>query len=396
MSRVRLYGSSKGMPFQRSTITLDEVPMPSTKRPGAAWASEPTLLGQRAGTPCVGGHDRRAEPQRRRPHRGQRQRRERVGAVGLAGPDVGVAEVGQLLEPVTLLAAAGRRRTGWSCRNDGSVIVGRASFQKRTMADWLAVASSVPSSAHRCTSAVAEAVVRRRGCGCRAAPTRSARGATIRRCCRGCCRRPSGRAPGRCRTARSRRGRPGPAPTSSSPRACGPTARERPSPGVPSSSSMGRPIGQALLEAATCHRSCSKRWRPVGALVRAGDVGHGRPLARRVSTAARPSAALTVKISPSSTWPTARAWVTLAARHRDRHVDVDDRGGPGVGQVLRRRPHDGSLGGALERLDRRAQAAAAEQEAAAGEMPGVDRAGASGRVVRRLEPEKSGRPSARP
>ena len=32
VSRTRWYGRSKGMPFQRSTITFEDVPMPSAKR----------------------------------------------------------------------------------------------------------------------------------------------------------------------------------------------------------------------------------------------------------------------------------------------------------------------------------------------------------------------------
>ena len=49
MSRTCLYGSSKSMPFQRSTMTFDDVPMPMAKRPGAAWASEPTDWAKHAG-----------------------------------------------------------------------------------------------------------------------------------------------------------------------------------------------------------------------------------------------------------------------------------------------------------------------------------------------------------
>jgi hypothetical protein len=37
------------MPFQPSTMTLDEVPTPSANRPGAAWASDPTLWARQAG-----------------------------------------------------------------------------------------------------------------------------------------------------------------------------------------------------------------------------------------------------------------------------------------------------------------------------------------------------------
>ena len=38
VSRTRWYGRSNSMAFQRSTITFDDDPMPSTKRPGAASA----------------------------------------------------------------------------------------------------------------------------------------------------------------------------------------------------------------------------------------------------------------------------------------------------------------------------------------------------------------------
>ena len=37
------------MPFHPSTITFDEVPRPKANRPGAAWASEPTLWARHAG-----------------------------------------------------------------------------------------------------------------------------------------------------------------------------------------------------------------------------------------------------------------------------------------------------------------------------------------------------------
>ena len=40
MSRTRLYGSTNGTPFHRSTITFDDVPMPIANRPGAASASD--------------------------------------------------------------------------------------------------------------------------------------------------------------------------------------------------------------------------------------------------------------------------------------------------------------------------------------------------------------------
>ena len=42
MSRTRLYGSTNGTPFHRSTITFDDVPMPNANRPGAADATDAT------------------------------------------------------------------------------------------------------------------------------------------------------------------------------------------------------------------------------------------------------------------------------------------------------------------------------------------------------------------
>ena len=43
VSRTRWYGFSNERPFQRSTITSDEVPMPSANRPGAAWHALATV-----------------------------------------------------------------------------------------------------------------------------------------------------------------------------------------------------------------------------------------------------------------------------------------------------------------------------------------------------------------
>ena len=48
-SRVRLYGSSKGMSFHRSTMTLDEVPTPRANFPGAASARAAALWARSAG-----------------------------------------------------------------------------------------------------------------------------------------------------------------------------------------------------------------------------------------------------------------------------------------------------------------------------------------------------------
>ena len=48
-SRTFLYGSSNGTPFQRSTITLLDEPIPIAKRPGAASASDATHWAKHAG-----------------------------------------------------------------------------------------------------------------------------------------------------------------------------------------------------------------------------------------------------------------------------------------------------------------------------------------------------------
>ena len=99
MSRTRLYGSTNGTPFQRSTMTFDDVPMPIANRPGRGvgqrrHATAPAHAGARVNAGTIAVPSRSA----RRPRRRQRERRERVGAVGLGRPHVGVAEVGQLFE----------------------------------------------------------------------------------------------------------------------------------------------------------------------------------------------------------------------------------------------------------------------------------------------------------
>ena len=48
-SRTRLYGSTNGTPFQRSTITFDDEPTPKAKRPGAASAMAATDWAMHAG-----------------------------------------------------------------------------------------------------------------------------------------------------------------------------------------------------------------------------------------------------------------------------------------------------------------------------------------------------------
>src|SRR5439155_6316540 len=99
----------------------------------------------------VRGKDRLAQAHGGRPRRGQGERREAVGAVGLARPEVGVAQVGRLLEPLPLLVQ------GHAVERDGDAVAllrhGRSpSRWRRTIVDWLAVPRSTPSWFQRWTS----------------------------------------------------------------------------------------------------------------------------------------------------------------------------------------------------------------------------------------------------
>ena len=67
--------------------------------------------------PGVGGHDRRAEPEPRFPRRGQCERGERVGAVGLGRPDVGVAHVGERAELLAVAVQRAGERNGHARSN---------------------------------------------------------------------------------------------------------------------------------------------------------------------------------------------------------------------------------------------------------------------------------------
>src|ERR671910_851743 len=116
------------MPFHPSTITFDDVPTPSTNLP--------------------------------------------VAAIGLRRPRVGVAQVCQLGDLVTLLVERDAvERDGHAValhdrmvshgptagQGDGSavaraILAARSAGIIRMIVDWLAVASSVPSSAHRWTT----------------------------------------------------------------------------------------------------------------------------------------------------------------------------------------------------------------------------------------------------
>ena len=76
--------------------------------PGRGVGQRGDALGEARRRPGERRDDRRAEAQPRLPRRGERQRRERVGAVRLGRPHVGVPEVGELGETV----ATGVQRTG--------------------------------------------------------------------------------------------------------------------------------------------------------------------------------------------------------------------------------------------------------------------------------------------
>ena len=181
----------------RRSRCCDE-PMPMAKPAGRGVGQRRHALGQAGRRAGVRGHDRRAEAQAGLPRRGQRQRREGVGAVGLGRPDVGVAEVGQLgqlvavgveraraaarssrvgsaVHVITLRSAAGSVRTrrplpsrtarcssGWrwraACRPRRTCARGRGRSRARRRATWMS--SSTHSVGTSCDDAqrVVEAV----------------------------------------------------------------------------------------------------------------------------------------------------------------------------------------------------------------------------------------------
>ena len=256
-----------GTPFQRSTITLRDEPMPMREPARRGVGQRGDALGEAGRGPGVGGDDGRAEPQPRLPRRGEGERREGVGAVGLGRPDVGVAEVGQLGEPVARGCAAARAAAR-SCRggraghaglprsSTGRRGLGRRSarspaavLQKRTMQLWLAVASSVPSSANMCTrpwpkprstawtrmSSSTHSVGTRCDDAQRVVEAVAAAADAERLAD---AHRHEVAEDRRARRRRRRRAR----------RGCAPTAACWPSPGVPSSSSEVAALGEALVE----------------------------------------------------------------------------------------------------------------------------------------------------
>src|SRR5439155_21153527 len=96
--------------------------------------------------PREGGHDGDAEASLRRPLRREDERREAVGAAGPARPEAGVAGGDGVFDPAPLVVQLN------AVEGDGDAVapvaighLGGSSLQARTIADWLAVASRVPS-----------------------------------------------------------------------------------------------------------------------------------------------------------------------------------------------------------------------------------------------------------
>ena len=85
-------GRSKGIPFQPSTIRSEEAPIPSTNRPREAAGERRRLLRQQRRAALEDADDAGAEPHPLGVGGGEDERREAVGAGGLAAPEVGVAE----------------------------------------------------------------------------------------------------------------------------------------------------------------------------------------------------------------------------------------------------------------------------------------------------------------
>ena len=320
-SRTFLYGSSNGMPFHCAD---DHVRAAADADGEAPWGG----IGQRgdATGPCtpgagVGRHDGGTEPQPWLPGRGERQRGERVGTVGLRRPDVGVAQLDQLGE----LVAVGVQRAGQRHGHPGAdrhrhqvSLLERAAHRRGRPSTFAQCSSGSPWPAtcrprRTCAPGRGRSLAPRREPGCRAAPTASAPGGRRGACCPGCCLRRAPRAPGPRPSARSRRGSPG-----SSRRRGASRSRSRSAPGPTSAPGRRRACRRARRTrgpwpgvAPSARAPCPPR--PSGA----GGRRTGRAAARRASaptgpdvrSAGCPSAALTVRISRRPTWHTARAWV---------------------------------------------------------------------------------------
>ena len=157
---------------------------------------------------------------------------------------------------------------------------------------------------------------RSRGRGCRAGPTRCRRCRPCAACCRGCCRRRGGRAPARVPNGHvvaqdgERRRR-----TSRACRACAPTCEQLPSGiGLPSRSSNVRASARRKSSRAIIPSVIPSSSGVTPKRISHSSGGGTSGICSHMPAAGLsrwPSAALTVRISRSPTWPTARAWVTL-------------------------------------------------------------------------------------
>ena len=268
--------------------------MPIANRPGAASASDATDCGEARRRAGVRRHDRRAEAQARLPRRRQRERRERVRTVGLGRPDVGVAEVGELVQLLAVAVQRSRQRHGhpWSDRQ-------RDHRQLHRLVAWRDTRGHVtlpephdaalaggrqqrPVLGEHVHEPVAEAAARPRAPGCRAAPTPSAPACRRAACCRGCCRRRGRRAPDRRPSARSRRGPPAwSASTPSITSGIRAHITVWPSPRVPSRvlevAALGQPLVEPIVDGAVDRHAERPRARTRPATARRASSPTARP-----------------------------------------------------------------------------------------------------------------------
>ena len=117
MSRTRLSGRSNGTPFQRSTITSDDEPSPSTKRPPDASASAAACWASTAG-PRVNAETTPVPS--------------RIRSVQAAASASGVKPSGPFVSPVhrSSQPAASARRTSASVAASGTPANGRVRPQR--------------------------------------------------------------------------------------------------------------------------------------------------------------------------------------------------------------------------------------------------------------------------